>query len=89
MSAIGEASITGVSLLSSSSGGVTSSGSILSKDVRREISDASDSRTAAGGYDGFVMVIAAGGARRTCVSSSIGVDDCGSVDSEDATSGLA
>lgn len=72
MAAIGD-STTGVNLLSSSSGGVGSSGSVLSKEVLRETSDAVDVRTARGGKTAFVTVMAAGGGRRTCVCSSMGV----------------
>ena len=82
--AIGECSLTGVSCLSFSSGGVGSSGSVLSN----EVSDAADvTLTARGGYVGFVTVIAVGTALRLWISSSMGVGESG--ERYESASGLA
>ena len=83
--AIGD-SITGVSCLSTSSGGVVSSRSVLSKLV----SEASESlRTAAGGYVGLTTLIETGTALRFWTSSSMGVGEYISGDAMEPASGLA
>lgn len=82
-------SATGDRRFSSSSGGVNSSGMLLSNEVRREVSEATESRTALGKYDAWLMTIAAGAGRRTCVASSIGVAESSTLYGDVPLSALA